>query len=98
MSLMTCYYPFTIANSLISLKPSILIMKILHVLMMNNTVTTCLRLLHCSCQLYPFPHSSLQESSILHHTHFPLIHSPSHSLTYMESHGCMLSFTPSHTH
>ena len=47
---------------------------------------------------YPFPHSSLQESNILHHTHFPLIHSPSHSLTYMESHGCMLSFTPSHTH
>ena len=42
--------------------------------------------------------SSLQESSILHHTHFPFIHSPSHSLTYMESHGCMLSFTPSHTH
>ena len=70
----------------------------LHVLMMNNTVTTCLRLLHCSRQPYPFPHSSLQESSILHHTHFPLIHSPSHSLTYMESHGCMLSFTPSHTH
>ena len=47
---------------------------------------------------YPFPHSSLQESSILHHTHFPLIHSLSHSLTYMESRGCMLSFTPSHTH
>ena len=47
---------------------------------------------------YPFPHSSLQESSILHHTHFPLIHSPPHSLTYMESRGCMLSFTPSHTH
>ena len=70
----------------------------LHVLMMNNTVTTCLRLLHCSRQPYPFPHLSLQESSILHHTYFPLIHSPSHSLTYMESHGCMLSFTPSHTH
>ena len=47
---------------------------------------------------YPFPHSSLQESSILHHTHFPLIHSPSHSLVYMDSHGCMPSFTPSHTH
>ena len=66
--------------------------------MMNNTVTTCLHLLHCSHYPYPFPRSSLQESSILHHTHFPLIHSPSHSLTYMESHGCMLSFTPSHTH
>ena len=70
----------------------------LYVLMMNNTVTTCLHLLHCSHYPYPFPRSSLQESSILHHTHFPLIHSPSHSLTYMESHGCMLSFTPSHTH
>ena len=69
----------------------------LHVLLMNNTVTTCLCLLHCLRQPYPFPHSSLQESSILHHTHFPLIHSPPHSLTYMESHGCMLSFTPSHT-
>ena len=39
----------------------------------------------------------LTSSSILHHTHFTLIHSPPHSLTYMESHGCMLSFTPSHT-
>ena len=47
---------------------------------------------------YPFPHSSLQESSILHHTHLPLIHSSSHSLAYMESRECMPSFTPSHTH
>ena len=39
----------------------------------------------------------LTSSSVLHHTHFTLIHSPPHSLTYMESHGCMLSFTPSHT-
>ena len=42
---------------------------------------------------YPFPHSSLQESSILYHTHLPLIHSPSRSLAYMESHGCRPSFT-----
>ena len=65
--------------------------------MMSNTITTCLRPLHCLRQPYPFPHSSLQESSILHHTQFPLIYSPSHSLTYMESLGCMLFFTPSHT-
>ena len=36
---------------------------------------------------YPFPHSSLRESSIPHHTHLPLIHSPSNFLAYMESHG-----------
>ena len=47
---------------------------------------------------YPFPRSSLQESGILHCTHFPLIHSPSHSPAYMESPGCVLSFTLLHTH
>ena len=47
---------------------------------------------------YSFPRSSLQESSILHHTHLSLVHSPSHSLAYMEFHGCMPSFTPSHIH
>ena len=47
---------------------------------------------------YPFPPSCLRESSISYHTHLPLIHSPSHSLAYMESLGCMPSFTPSHTH
>ena len=72
-----------------------------HLIAMFFTLSTT-PIVHLSTSLsrllYPFPHSSLQESSILHHTHFPLIHPPSHSLTYMESHGCMPSFTPSHTH
>ena len=80
---------------------SILMQACRHLIPMFFSLST-IPIVHLSTSLsrssYPFPHSSLQESSILHHTHFPLIHSPSHYLTYMESHGCMLSFTPSHTH
>ena len=88
-------------SSLCMTPVSILMQTCHHLIPMFFSLST-IPIVHLSITLsrssYPFPHSSLQESSILHHTHFPLIHSPPHSLTYMESRGCMLSFTPSHTH
>ena len=81
---------------------SILMQACRHLIPMFFSSLSAIPIVHLSTSLsrssYPFPHSSLQESSILHHTHLPLIHSPSYSLAYMESHGCMPSFTPSHTH
>ena len=71
---------------------SILMQACCHPIPMFFFPLSTIPIVHLSIPLsrssYLFPHSSLQESSILHHTHFPLIHSPSHSLVYMESHGC----------
>ena len=96
----TCWLKFSCPSSCCYPVISILMQACRHLIPMFFSLST-IPIVHLYTSLsrssYPFPYSSLQDSSILHHTHFPLIHSPPHSLTYMESHGCMLSFTPSHT-